>query len=55
MYVTLDPENKGENPYADIVSQNLQLNADLFSSNILSEEKHKESDVEGIFKCAPPE
>ncbi len=55
MYVTLDPENKGENPYADIISQNLQINSDLFSSNILSAERENEGEDEGIFKCAPPE
>ncbi|MCD5380636.1 VCBS repeat-containing protein, partial [Candidatus Gracilibacteria bacterium] len=54
MYVTLDPEGKGENPYAEIVSQNLLVNSDLMSANLgLSNED--ESDDDGKFNCAPPE
>ncbi len=54
MYVTLDPEGKGENPYAEVVSQNLLVNSDLMSANLwLSNED--ESDDDGKFNCAPPE
>ena len=55
MYITLDPENKWENPYADIISQNLQINSDLLSSNILWVDKENENNTARVFKCAPPE
>jgi hypothetical protein len=31
MYVKLDPEDKGENPYSDIIAANNQLNSFLFN------------------------
>ncbi len=48
MYVKLDPEEKGENPYLDIIAANQNLNNYLLSIKDVD-------DGEALFKCAPPE
>lgn len=50
MYVKLDPEDKGENPYANIIANNLKLNSALLWNNGKSKKDNKWN-----FKCAPPE
>ncbi len=50
MYVKLDPEDKGENPYSDIIAANNQLNSFLFNVKWSNW-----SDNSWNFKCAPPE
>ena len=34
MFVKLDPEDKGDNPYADIISRGLLLASQLLGSNV---------------------
>lgn len=48
MYVTLDPNDKWENPYSNIIAKNESLKNNLLFSNT-------SSDDDKIFKCAPPE
>ena len=55
MYVTLDPENKGTNPYADIISQNLLLNSNLMSASLWGLSENTTDTRESDFVCAPPE
>jgi len=50
MYIKLDPEEKGTNPYASIIARNIALNTSLLSSNVFSP-----SWEDGTFKCAPPD
>jgi len=50
MYVKLDPERKGNHPYADILSANLALNTTLSAANI-----EDPSYEEPTFECAPPD
>jgi hypothetical protein len=47
MYIKLDPEEKGENPYTAIIQANQNLDSYLLSI--------KDNEPEGNFKCAPPE
>ncbi|MBW7954446.1 VCBS repeat-containing protein [Candidatus Gracilibacteria bacterium] len=48
MYIKMDPEDKGENPYLDIFKANQDLNNYLLSI--------KDQGNDGpLFKCAPPE
>jgi hypothetical protein len=49
MYVKLDPEEMGENPYADIMASNQNLSNTLLFSNTDA------NDDSSMFKCAPPE
>jgi len=51
MYVKLDPESKGENPYAEINSKNISLNSKLFTSRVWANNNSKNP----VFNCAPPE
>jgi len=51
MFVKLDPEDKGDNPYADIISRGLLLASQLLGSNV----KGPQNTGETIFKCAPPD
>ena len=55
MYVTLDPENKWVNPYADIVSDNLLVNSDLMSANLALINDAITWEEEWKTSCAPPE
>lgn len=48
MYVSLDPEKKWDNPFADIIYDNVELGTQLFSSNVYG--NNGQSD----FECAPP-
>jgi hypothetical protein len=34
MYIKMDPEWKADNPYADIISDNINISSSLFASNI---------------------
>jgi hypothetical protein len=34
MYVNIDPNGKAENPYGDIIANNLALNNNLLSTNL---------------------
>lgn len=47
MYIKLDPEENGENPYTSIIAANQNLDSYLLSI--------KENNDETLFKCAPPE
>lgn len=47
MYIKLDPEENGENPYSAIIAANQNLDSYLLSI--------KENNDETLFKCAPPE
>ena len=49
MYVKMDTEWKADNPYSDIISNNINLSSSLLGSNIWTWNE------EGIFKCAPPD
>ena len=51
MYIKMDPEWKADNPYADIISDNINISSSLFASNIWS----WVDDEEALFKCAPPD
>jgi hypothetical protein len=48
MYVSLDPNEKEENPYAQIMAQNETLKNNLLFSNT-------NANNDKLFKCAPPE
>ena len=48
MYIKMDPEDKWENPYADIIWDNSHLNWMLFNLD-------KTWDWQAEFKCAPPD
>lgn len=50
MYVKLDPEDKAENPYSDIIAANQSLNSYLFNIKWWNW-----WDNSWNFKCAPPE
>lgn len=50
MYIKVDPEEKGKNPYADLIWLNLDLKNKLNASNTWWD-----FDNAGSFKCAPPE
>lgn len=49
LYMRVDPEEKWKNPYADIMSQNINLKNQLVASNIWWD------DASWDFKCAPPD
>jgi hypothetical protein len=49
MYVSLDPEAKWDNPFADIIYDNVELGTQLFSSNVYEDVERWE------YRCAPPE
>ncbi|PID87581.1 hypothetical protein CSB07_00690 [Candidatus Gracilibacteria bacterium] len=49
MFIGLDPEEKGENPYADIISENAKIDSEVFGSNVGNK------DDSGTFECAPPD
>jgi hypothetical protein len=34
MYVSLDPESKADNPFADEIYDNVELGSQLFASNV---------------------
>lgn len=51
MYINLDPEAKGVNPFSDIVSQNTLLSQKLLGSNLSNIRNTSET----TFKCAPPD
>jgi hypothetical protein len=51
MYIKLDSESKAENPYWDIIGDNINLWSTLFGANIWDQT----SDEEALFKCAPPD
>lgn len=50
MYINIDPSGKAENPYGDIIANNLSLNNNLLSTNL--NWKINEADNN---KCAPPD
>ncbi len=52
MYVKLDPEEKAENPYSEVLSKNSTLSTQLLGSNIWISENLGN---EWVFQCAPPE
>ena len=45
----MDPEQKGENPFADILTQNQELDNKLLNLNITNEQDNSNN------KCSPPE
>ena len=51
MYIKFDPEEKGQNPYAGIIAQNITLNSYLGVANI----KTPTHNSDGTFKCGPPD
>lgn len=51
MYIWVEPEKKAENPYSDIISANQELDSNIYSSNIATNNRHWDS----TFECAPPE
>ncbi|MDA7494827.1 hypothetical protein N8455_00635, partial [Candidatus Gracilibacteria bacterium] len=54
MYIQMNPESKGENPYADIILYNAEVQSTLLGENISSADGS--SDFSGPFgSCAPPE
>lgn len=55
MYIKLDPEEKWENPYADIIAQNIALNTSLFSYNLTESWDTATNNWDEMFKCAPPD
>jgi len=52
MHVQLNPEAKWDNPYADIIESNANLQSELLGQNISWTNQH---DYDNTFKCAPPE
>ena len=58
MYIQMNPESKGDNPYKDIVQKNASLQSKLLWQNIGGSNwmwgNHGNND-EPMFKCAPPE
>ena len=52
MYIKVDPEQKSNNPYANIISDNLKLNSILYWYNIW---KWNYNEEEWLFKCSPPD
>ena len=49
MYIKMDPEQKGENPFADILTQNQELDNKLLNLNITNDQDNSNN------KCSPPE
>ncbi len=50
MFIKMDPEEKADNPYADILAKNLEANAYLQLSN-----KTDGETAEKPFRCSPPD
>ena len=56
MYIQMNPESKGDNPYADIVQKNASLQSKLLGQNIWNSNSDSDKDTtSAVFKCAPPE
>ncbi len=56
MFVKVDPEWKSDNPYADIISSNYELDNILLWTNISSNSWDSISNNNSwVFECAPPE
>ncbi len=44
MYIWMDPREKKEGPYSDIIAKNKNLASNIFSSNILKDDKEKKKE-----------
>lgn len=62
MYVKLDPEEKADNPYPNVISDNSLLNNQLLASNVANTHTNKwldwwnsNSNASTNFNCSPPE